>query len=190
MTGTLGVNAAVAKVDLSWQHALDCETAATPCWYDISYPQCGRPFPNDAEFGIVGVNKGIVFKANPCLGERDGQASPRPCNTSAVPGTDTANCAYDYGWNAAADSYQTAAGAYVSLGLAPPGPTRTPSGNLWWLDVEINNSWQSDVTLNVAALEGAVAYLESTNPAGLGFYSNQYQWDQITGGTSVFSSFS
>jgi hypothetical protein len=221
MTGTLGVHAAVARVDLNWQHALDCETGATPCWYDISYPQCGRPFPNDAEFGIVGVNKGIVFKANPCLGEGDGppeltwaggltaqlyantgdpgpalssrwpdgQASPRPCNTSAMPGIDTANCAYDYGWNAAADSYQTAAGAYVSLGLASPGATSTPSPNLWWLDVEINNSWQSDVTLNVATLEGAVAYLESTNPAGIGFYSNQYQWNQITGGTSVFSAY-
>ena len=221
LTGTIGVHAAVAKVDLSWQHALDCKTAATPCWYDISYPQCGRPFPNDAEFGVVGVNKGIVFKANPCLGEGDGppeltwaggltaqlyvntgnpgaalssrwpnaQTSPRECNTAAVPGSDTANCAYDYGWNAVADSYLTAASAYVSLGLASPGATSTPSPNMWWLDVEINNSWQSDVTLNVATLAGAVAYLESTNPAGIGFYSNQYQWNQITGGTTVFSAY-
>ena len=221
LTGIIGVHAAVAEVDMSWQHALDCRTAATPCWYDISYPQCGRPFPTDAEFGIVGVNKGIVFSPNPCQGAGDGppeltwaggvkaqlyantanpgpalssrwpdgQTSPRECNTSAVPGSDTANCAYDYGWNAAADSYSTAASAYVSLGLASPGAISTPSPNVWWLDVEINNSWRTDVTLNVAALGGAVAYLQSMNTAGIGFYSNQYQWNQITGGTSAFSAY-
>jgi hypothetical protein len=63
-----------------------------------------------------------------------------------VPGSDTADCAYDYGWNAAADSYRTATSAYVSLGLASPGATRTPSPNVWWLDVEIINSWRTDVT--------------------------------------------
>jgi hypothetical protein len=221
LIGTIGVHAAVAEVDMSWRHALSCDTAATPCWYDISYPQCGRPFPTNAEFGIVGVNKGIVFITNPCLGTGDGlpelawaggvkaqlyantgnpgpalssrwpddQASPRQCNTPAVPGSDTVDCAYDYGWNAAADSYRAAASAYVSLGLASPGATSTPSPNVWWLDVEINNSWRTDVTLNMAVLGGSVAYLQSMNTAGIGFYSTQYQWNQITGGTSVFSAY-
>src|SRR4051812_48103872 len=36
--------------------------------YDISYPQCGKPFPANPAFGIVGVNRGIVFSPNPCLG--------------------------------------------------------------------------------------------------------------------------
>jgi hypothetical protein len=106
-----------------------------------------------------------------------------------VPGSDTADCAYDYGWNAAADSYRTAVSAYVSLGLAPASATSTPSPNVWWLDVEIINSWQPDTTLNVAALQGEVAYLQSANTAGIGFYSTQYQWNQITGGTSVFSAY-
>jgi hypothetical protein len=219
LAGTVGVHAAVAQVDMGWQRALNCRTAATPCWFDISYPQCGAIFPTNAEFGIVGVNHGIVFKPNPCLGMGDsppeltwaggvtaqlyantgnpgpdlssrwpdGQTSPRQCNTLAVPGLDTADCAYDYGWNAMADAYRTAAGAYVSLGLASPGATRTPSPNVWWLDVEITNSWRPDVTLNVAALEGAAAYLDSMDVAGIGFYSTQYQWDQITGGTAVFA---
>ena len=95
--------------------------------------------------------------------------------------------AYDYGWNAMADGYKTAAGAYVSLGLASPGATRTPSPNVWWLDVEITNSWRPDPALNMAALDGAVAYLESMDVAGIGFYSTQYQWHQITGGTAVFA---
>jgi hypothetical protein len=221
VAGTVGVHAAAAEVGISWQHALSCNTGATPCWFDISYPQCGSPFPADAEFGIVGVNKGKVFSPNPCLSTGDGppelawaggvraqlyantgnpgpalssrwpnnQPSPRPCNTSTVPGSDTVDCAYDYGWNAAADSYRTATGAYVSLGLASPGATSTPSPNVWWLDVEIINSWRTDVTLNVAALGGMVAYLQSVNAAGIGFYSTQYQWNQITGGTSVFSDY-
>lgn len=221
VAGTIGAHAAVAEVDLSWQHAFDCQTGATACWFDISYPQCGSPFPVDAEYGIVGVNKGIVFSANPCLSTGDGppeltwaggvraqlyantgnpgpylssrwpnnQTSPRQCNTSAAPGSDTADCAYDYGWNAAADSYRTATAAYVSLGLASPGATSTPSPNMWWLDVETNNSWRPDTTLNVAALAGEVAYLQSVGTAGIGFYSTQYQWNQITGGTSDFSAY-
>lgn len=186
--------------------------------YDISYPQCGGPFPNNPAFGIVGVNRGIVFSPNPCLGTGNGpsqlawagglraqlyantgnpgpalsthwpngQTSPRECDTAASPGSDTADCAYDYGWNAAADSYQTAVRAYISLGLAPPGATSTPQPNVWWLDVETSNSWRSDVALNVAALQGAVAYLESAGVTEIGFYSTQHQWNQITGGTQAF----
>jgi predicted outer membrane repeat protein len=116
-----------------------------------------------------------------------GQATPRPCDTAAAPGADTASCAYDYGWNAAADSYQVTIQAYVSLGLASPGVTRTPSPNRWWLDVETDNSWRSDVSLNVAALQGEVAYLRSVGVLKIGFYSTPYQWQQITGGTTVFS---
>lgn len=188
--------------------------------YDISYPQCGGPFPTNIAFGIVGVNKGIVFSPNPCLGTGDGpselawgggvqaqlyantanpgpvlsthwpttQTFPRDCSAGASLGFDTADCAYDYGWNAAADSYQTAVRAYISLGLAPSGATSTPQPNRWWLDVETGNSWRTDVTLNVAALQGAVAYLESVPNLGIGFYSTQSQWDQITGGTTVFDS--
>ncbi len=40
----------------------------TPTGYDISYPQCGHAFPTNVLFGIVGVNKGIVYSPNPCLG--------------------------------------------------------------------------------------------------------------------------
>lgn len=187
--------------------------------YDISWPQCGGPFPTNVAFGIVGVNRGIVFSPNPCLGTGNGpselawagglqaqlyantgnpgpvisthwpngQTFPRECNIGASPGSDTANCAYDYGWNAAADSYQTAVRAYISLGLAPAGATSTPRANTWWLDVETGNSWRPNVSLNVAALQGAVAYLQSAGVADIGFYSTQQQWNQITGGTLAFA---
>jgi hypothetical protein len=135
--------------------ARDSKTTS-PTGYDISYPQCGGPLPANPAFGIVGVNAGIVYSPNPCLGTGDGpselawaggasaqlyantgnpgpalsshwpngQTSPRACNTATAPGPDTADCVYDYGWNAAADSYQTAIRAYVSLGLAQPGAAR------------------------------------------------------------------
>jgi hypothetical protein len=189
--------------------------------YDVSYPQCGGPLPTNVAFGIAGVNRGIVFSPNPCLGAGsspselawaggmqaqlyantgnpgpalsshwpNGQTAPRECNTAASPGADTINCAYDYGWNAAADSYQTAVRAYISLGLAPSGATSTPTANAWWLDVETGNSWRSDVSLNVGALQGAAAYLESAGATSIGFYSTQQQWNQITGGTSAFSGY-
>src|SRR6476619_3770063 len=39
--------------------------------YDVSYPQCNQTLPA-ATFGIVGVNNGVVFSANPCLGTGSG----------------------------------------------------------------------------------------------------------------------
>ena len=117
----------------------------------------------------------------------NGQSSPRACNTATAPGADTADCAYDYGWNAAADSYQTAVLAYISLGLAAPGATRTPLANAWWLDVETGNSWRSAAALNVAALQGEFDYLQSVGAASVGFYSTSFQWNQITAGTKVFA---
>ncbi|HEX2221907.1 MAG TPA: hypothetical protein VHK06_05230 [Candidatus Limnocylindria bacterium] len=117
----------------------------------------------------------------------DGQSYPRPCNTSEVPGRDTHDCAYDYGWNAAKHSYATAVAAYISLGWAEEGATRTPVDNHWWLDVETSNSWRDEVSLNVATLRGAVDYLESVGVASVGFYSTGYQWGVITGGTRTFA---
>jgi hypothetical protein len=186
-----------------------------PIGYDISWPQCGKAYPANPAFGIVGVNRGIVFSPNPCLGTGAGasqlawagrnaelyantgnpgphlssrwpvgQTNPRVCSAQEP---DSADCAYDYGWNAAADSYATAVSAYISLGWAAPGSTRTPVANHWWLDVETANSWRTDVTLNIAALQGAVAYLESVGAASVGFYSAPFMWDDITGSTLAFA---
>ena len=187
-------------------------STGTGIGYDISYPQCGSAFPRNPAFGIVGVNGGIVFSANPCLASQltwagtnaqlyantgnpgpqlsthwpTGQSTPRVCSAS---NPDTADCAYDYGWNAAADSYRKAVDAYVSLGRAPQGATRTPTANTWWLDVETGNSWRSADGLNVAVLQGAVAYLESVDVGGVGFYSTAYQWGQITGSSRTFATY-
>ena len=181
--------------------------APTTRGYDISWPQCGSAFPSNPAFGIVGVNKGIVFSPNPCLSSEiqwaggtraqlyantgnpgpalsshwpSGQTSPRWCDPA---NTDTADCAFDYGYNAAKDSFQDAVAAFGALDLAG-----SPAGSAWWLDVETANSWRSNVSLNVAALQGEAYYFTSVaGVAKLGIYSTQYQWNQITGGSGAFS---
>jgi hypothetical protein len=174
--------------------------------FDISYPQCGGAYPANPAFAIVGVNGGRVFSVNECLASQitwgggtaaelyantgnpgpelssfwpTGQTAPRVCE-AADP--DTADCAYDYGWNAAEHSFESATAAYAELQLAA-----SPSATAWWLDVETMNSWRSDTALNVAALQGAVDYLRSVGVTRLGVYSTTVQWGTITGGTQAFS---
>jgi hypothetical protein len=175
--------------------------------YDISWPQCGGAYPLNPKFGIVGVNGGKVFSANACLASElawaggatgqlyantgnpgpalssywpSGQTSPEFCDPSNL---DSETCAFDYGYNAAQDSFNKASAAYTQLSL-----TGSPAGTRWWLDVETGNSWRSDTSKNVAALKGAIQYLHGTaGVASIGVYSTQYQWNVITGGSLDFN---
>lgn len=181
---------------------------------DLSYPQCGQALPPIGAFAVVGVNGGRPFGGNPCLGSGNGvsellwagigaqlyanaadpgpalsshwpngQAAPRQC----APGGDTPSCAYDYGWNAAQDSYRDAVNAYISVGWAPMGATSTPVANSWWLDVESANSWEANTENNVAELQAEFDFLKSTGAASVGFYSPASNWQTITGGTGEFA---
>lgn len=203
-------SASVLVLSLAMSGTAAAASSRTSRGYDISYPQCGSAFPSKPLFGIVGVNRGIVFSANPCLASQitwaggtqsqlyantgnpgpalsshwpAGQTSPQVCDAA---NPDTAECAYDYGWNAAADSYADAASAWVSLALAG-----TPAQVTWWLDVETSNSWRTDVSLNVAALRGEVDSLLARGIAAsrLGFYSTTVQWGEITGPSTAFSAY-
>jgi hypothetical protein len=175
--------------------------------FDVSYPQCGASLPAGPAFAIVGVNGGIVYKANPCLTDEllwgggvaaelyantanpgpyissywpTGRTWPEYCDPNDV---DSLACSFDYGWYAAQDSYATAVAAYQALGLSG-----SPAGTTWWLDVETSNSWRDDTSLNTEALRGAASYLlDTAGVLRLGFYSTTYQWGVITGGTTVFA---
>ena len=118
-----------------------------------------------------------------------GQAAQLECDTAASPGADTADCAYLYGWNAAADSYRIALEAFIGLGWAEPDADRVPGERTWWLDVEVANTWRLDWSLNVAMLQGAVDYLESMEVSEVGFYSTPLLWWQVTGGTDAFADY-
>jgi hypothetical protein len=191
--------------------------------YDVSYPQCGQPLPSSPLFGIVGVNNGIVYSANPCASIElawaqqatnhapafyantanpgpaysshwpTGQTTPQPCYPAA---NNSPACSYDYGWNAAKDSFADGVAAEqrtngTSMQTATLAAAQVP----WWLDVETGNSWQTLESAygqtstaqsnDVAALDGAVAYFQSVGVSSVGFYSTSYQWTQITGGTGT-----
>ncbi|HVA59466.1 MAG TPA: putative Ig domain-containing protein [Mycobacteriales bacterium] len=181
--------------------------------YDVSYPQCGTTLPTAANTSLVGVNDGIVYSANPCLATQagwgashglqfyantadpgpayssywptGGQASPQDCTTTDQNST---ACSYDYGYNAARNSYGDAIAATA-------GTSINPAGVSWWLDVETGNSWETleraygqtatSQQNDTAALQGAAYGLTSEGVTTVGFYSTSYQWDQITGGTGA-----
>ena len=147
-----------------------------------------------SELAWAGMNAGLYANTGdpgPALSSHwpNGQTSPKPCNTASNPGSDTMECHYDYGWNAAADSYRDAVNAYISLGWAPSGATTTPVANEWWLDVESANSWTTSPSLNVQALQGEVDYLKSVGASRVGFYAASSPWQSITGNTTAFSAY-
>jgi hypothetical protein len=196
---------------------------ATSRGYDVSYPQCGQALPSSTLFGIVGVNNGIVFSANPCASTElawaqraanhapafyantanpgpaysshwpTGQTTPQPCDATV---NNSTACSYDYGWNAAKDSFADGVAAEektnaMSASSAALAAAQAP----WWLDVEMGNSWQTlesaygqtaaSQANDAAAVDGAIAYLQSVGVVQVGLYSTSYQWTQITGGTGT-----
>jgi hypothetical protein len=181
-------------------------TSSSPSGYDVSYPQCGSRLPKDAQFVVVGVDGGRVRSANPCLAGQaawaanapgapayyvntgnpgpqvssywpSGQTSPRPC-AATFPANDSVDCAYDYGWNNAQDSWSRAVAAGV--------PNLRGS---WWLDVETGNSWETleygqSATYqanDLAVLQGQRDFLLAQGVQAVGVYSTGYQWSQVVG---------
>ena len=180
--------------------------------FDVSYPQCGSALPGSADFGVVGVDGGRPFDANPCLAEQVawarglgrptyyvntanpgpelsdhwplGQRKPQVC-TRARP--DSATCAFDYGFNAAKDSFARARAAALSVGA--PDVRRST----WWLDVEMHNTWESlqygelpkYLRNDTAVLAGMTRALRKRGVDVVGVYSTAHQWQRITGGASL-----
>lgn len=168
--------------------------------HDISWPQCGKAFPQGSAFGIVGVTQGKPYFPNPCLAAEYAWAAATPggagfyVNTanpgaastvvkwyqqktpdaSCGPGHDAA-CAYNYGFNGAANA--------VAYAQAQTGKT---TATTWWLDVETDNSWSAtDLAANLAAVRGSVDYLQHQPGVLVGVYSTAYQWGRITGGAPL-----
>ncbi|HEX6476249.1 MAG TPA: hypothetical protein VF005_03165, partial [Acidimicrobiales bacterium] len=111
-----------------------------------------------------------------------GQSSPKPCPAESRyrQGTQAfGNCSYDYGWNAAANSFADAVAAT---------PSGVPGGSQWWLDVESANSWTTDHGANIADIQGGVDYLRS-KVAYAGIYTDPASWVSITGSTTQFSGY-
>ncbi|WP_427015985.1 hypothetical protein ACQCSX_14480 [Pseudarthrobacter sp. P1] len=202
--GVRFVLSALVLFALIWAGAGPLQAATktpTPVGNDVSWPQCGKALPKGQAFGIVGVNNGLANTTNPCLasqltwaqGSKGGTTQPKvalyvntanpelagswwPSNNvyggSTVSNpygvcdhTATPACAYMYGY----------AKAYDDANIR--GVT-APSAYVWWLDVEIANSWSTNKTANTADLEGMTAYFRSIG-ADVGLYATTYQWGAI-----------
>ena len=183
-----------------------------PVGFDVSWPQCNDELPASFGYAIVGVNRGRTYSENDCLLEQlewagrnadvylnTGNPGPHhsrfwPVDTTG-PVTcdrrdeDSHECAYLYGWNAAADGYARLLAAHVSIGWADADADRVQTEATWWLDVETANSWRADRTLNVATLHGAVDFLESMGVEEVGFYSTPLLWWRVTHGTDDFTDY-
>jgi hypothetical protein len=120
-----------------------------------------------------------------------------PCSTTTVTlasgvdtvGADSAACAWQYGYNKATKdvSWLEAAASAVNRQAPPVTVAGTAASYPWWLDVETANTWQPGTTMNVADLQGMVAWLRAAGATAVGVYSTSSQWGAITGGTSSAS---
>jgi hypothetical protein len=176
---------------------------------DASYPQCAAAgsstagaLPTGQAFAVVGVNEGLPRTTNPCLaaqlrwaGSSAGgaaqpkvqlfvnTANPGGLNTASWPrsgssarygtctGSNSAACAYLYGQARARED------------AATPG-LGTPSSYVWWLDVEVANTWDTSTggtARNVAVLEGMVDHFRALEVAGVGLYATATHWKAIAG---------
>jgi hypothetical protein len=160
--------------------------------WDISYPQCGGPYPGgEYAYSIIGINGGRAFKHNRCLADEwkwatsTGAAGvyvnvnfPRsPWELAMGAGSvRQPNCngeisciAYNFGWNGIGDSM-----AYARS----QGVTDVP---FVWLDVEQLNYWTPNPALNAVVLRGAIDAVRAQG-LGVGVYSTPYQYNKIMGG--------
>jgi hypothetical protein len=175
---------------------------------DVSHPQCDTALPIGQAFAVVGVNGGTATTTNPCLaaqldwaagstggtvhddiqlyvntGNPGGGTEYWPQSGSNrygdCDGSNSPPCAYQYGWERARDDA-------TIRGVA------NPEQYMWWLDVEIANTWdytEDGQARNAAVLEGMTEYFTSIGVRGVGIYSTQYQWGHIVGdGVSAESS--
>jgi hypothetical protein len=164
---------------------------------DVSYPQCGTPMPTGQAFAVVGVNGGRPTTTNPCLADQLAWAAQstggtvhddvqlyvntaNPAGSGSWPqsgtnrygpcdGSNSRPCAYQYGWERARDDA-------IGRGISHP------EQYMWWLDVEVANSWDytdGGATRNAAVLEGMTEYFTSIGSRGVGLYSTRTQWNRI-----------
>ncbi|MCC7365660.1 MAG: hypothetical protein IT303_14945 [Dehalococcoidia bacterium] len=173
--------------------SVEVETASTAGLpgFDISWPQCGGYYPEaPVPFGIIGLNGGRPFTANPCFVEQyqwAGQfetnpaiyinvAYPRLSQTEGATGPygtcvegDEWCRAYNFGYAIGRDTMERVA----ALGIRP---------SRYWLDVETENYWlDSDhAHYNAQVIRGTVEYFRE-RAIPIGIYSTPYQWGVIAG---------
>ena len=157
--------------------------------HDISWPQCGDPYPKTGYgYAVVGVTHGHPFSANDCLrdqwrwaiaNESGGAvyvnlASPDVGEPAAMAGP-AGQCAVNdlpcQAYNASANNVTYA------LAVARRAGAKAP---MWWLDVEVGNRWSRALDLNALVVKAAAETLAKAGKR-VGIYSTPGMWRRITG---------
>ena len=145
------------------------KATVTGLGYDVSYPQCRSDLPAKAAFGIVGVNGGAPLTSNKCFSEQIAWAQRTGAyavyiNTSNSGAKDPVA----YGRKLAEDAIRRERAAGVS-GIG-----------VWWLDVELTNTWRGTQQENATVLAAMAARLQEAG-VRVGIYSSPQQWQEIAG---------
>lgn len=153
--------------------------------FDVSWPNCSSSIPGST-FGIVGVTDGTGYTTSPCLYQESSHflnnlslyantgwynkssyinsTSPKLCASGDN------NClAYNYGYNAGLYAFNAA----TKIGV---------HSSTWWLDVESNNTWNTNVVQNQNSLQGEHDALLASGVTTVGVYSTTALWQSIAGG--------
>ncbi|MDA8343164.1 MAG: hypothetical protein M0007_13215 [Actinomycetota bacterium] len=154
----------------------------------------------DASLYVNTADPGNLYNGSPIADWPTSSSAADPygaCTTTTIRsrghdytvGQDSQACAWQYGDDkATADAAWLTGAANAIDGQSPPlTVSSSPSNYPWWLDVETGNTWQSDLGMNVADLQGMVAGLQAAGVTTVGVYSTSSQWGSITGGTSSSS---
>lgn len=153
---------------------------------DVSYPQCGQT-NYAAKYGIIGVNNGKPRTKSPCFRKQAKKITKESIYVVASYVGGGRYSAYETGYRDGQYDLKAAG----SIGKR---------SYMWWIDVEQMAPWSKNNQSNVEYLRGMMEAIESGNtksakpskridnsPSSIirhkvGFYSTEYQWNQITGG--------
>jgi hypothetical protein len=151
--------------------------------YDISYPQCSSATLPSGTFGIVGVTDGRPFTSNPCF--RSLMNEYKYATSSGTPSL-YFNTGYSGAYRKNITQACTSGPSQAwMIGCSEADYAATQASGLgitmWWVDVELGNSWSSsNHTSNQQTIQGAVDRLSGTGLVGV--YSTSSSWNTITGG--------
>ena len=114
-------------------------------------------------------------------------------HTTYTLGQNSTACAWQYGYNKAAQDAAWLSGAATAIDTQLNASVVSSAVGTypWWLDVETANTWQSGSSgqaMNVTDLQGMLAALQSAGATTLGAYSTASQWATVTGGTTTSAS--
>ena len=146
-------------------------STVTGTGFDVSYPQCRSTLPKTRSFAVVGVNGGAPLTSNACFAEQVAWAKRSP-NGYAV----YVNTSYSgkgdpvaYGRKLIDDAIEREHAAGVS------------GTSMWWLDVELTNTWAGTQQENATVLAAMAARLQESG-VRVGIYSSPAQFEEIAGG--------